>query len=102
MVCETILLEGRKRKRKKSTDTGVILGILLDISMMTVNILEQRKWTLVMPGAASRGLAACENFSLACLAFQSPLLLSQKLIGEGAEDSNLFAQMNVAWIIRWK
>lgn len=71
IFCETVLLEGRKRKRKKSTDTGVILGILLDIIVMTVNILEQRKWTLVMPGAAFRALVACENFSLACLAFQS-------------------------------
>lgn len=71
MFCETVLLEGRKRERKKSTDTGVILGILLDVSMMTMNILEQRKWTLVMPGAAFRGLVAGENVSLACLAFQS-------------------------------
>lgn len=100
MFCETVLLEGRKRKRKKSTDTGVILGILLDISVMTMNVLEQRKWTLVMPGAAFRGLVARENFSLACLAFQSHQLLSHKLIWEGAEDSNLFAQINIGWIIR--
>lgn len=35
MFCETVLLEGRKQKGKKSaTEDGVIFGILLTIIMM--------------------------------------------------------------------
>lgn len=56
---------GNKNRKKSATETGVILGMLLDIIMMKMNVLDQRKWTLVMPGAVFRDLSGWANFGLA-------------------------------------